>query len=81
MLHKLPHFGDVLAGKNSIRCMLVRSGTSRLLVLDGTEIRPGKAGHDQVRRIMLGADGHGGYGGQTSQQNKVTLVWPEDESG
>lgn len=81
MLHKLPHFSDVLAHKNSVRSMLVRSGTSRILVLDGTELRSGNAGRDQVRRIMLGADGHGGYGGQTSQQNKVVLVWPVDKSG
>jgi hypothetical protein len=81
MLHRLPHFNDVLAHANSIRCMLVRSGTSRLLLLDGAEIRSGKAGYEQVRRIMLGVDGHGGFGGQTSQENKVALVWPEDETG
>jgi hypothetical protein len=81
MLHRLPHFNDVLAHKNSIRCMLVRSGTSRLLLLDGAEIRSGEAGYEQVRRIMLGVDGHGGYGGQTSQENKVALVWPADETG
>lgn len=81
MLHELPHFSDVLARANSIRCMLVRSGTSRLLVLDGTEVRRGQAGHDQVRRIVLGADGHGGFGGRSSQENKVALVWPADEEG
>ena len=81
MLHRLPHFNDVLARANSIRCMLVRSGTSRLLLLDGDEVRSGKAGYDQIRRIILGVDGHGGFGGQTSQENKVALVWPEDETG
>lgn len=81
MLHDLPHFSNLLAHKNAVRCMLVRSGTSRLLVLDGSEIRSGNAGHDQVRRIMLGADEHGGYGGRTSQENKVALVWPQDEDG
>jgi hypothetical protein len=35
MLHRLPHFADVLSREDSIRCMLVRSGTSRLLLLDG----------------------------------------------
>jgi hypothetical protein len=81
MLHRLPHFADVLSREDSIRCMLVRSGTSRLLLLDGVEVRPGKAGHDQVRRIMLGSDGHGGYGGRSSQENKVALVWSGVESG
>lgn len=61
--------------------MIVRSGTSRVLLLDGTEIRNGKAGHEQVRRIMLGADNYGGYGGRTSQDNKVAIVWPVNEEG
>jgi hypothetical protein len=61
--------------------MLVRSGTSRVLLLDGTEIRSGKAGLEQIRRVMLGADDCGGYGGRTSQDNKVAIVWPVDEDG
>lgn len=81
MLHELPLFNDQLARANSIRCMFVRSGTSRVLLLDGAAIRAGKAGHDQVRRIMLGADGHGGFGGMTSQDNKVALVCSGEEAG
>jgi 2-methylaconitate cis-trans-isomerase PrpF len=81
MFHNLPYFNNQLAHANSIRCMLVRSGTSRLLLLDGSEIRAGKAGHDQIRRIILGSDGHGGFGGMTSQDNKVALVWPADSDG
>lgn len=52
-----------------------------MLLLDGSEIRSGTAGHDQIRRIMLGADGHGGFGGMTSQDNKVALVWPANGDG
>ena len=81
MFHNLPHFNSRLAQANSINCMLVRSGTSRVLLLDGSEIRAGQAGHDQIRRIMLGADGHGGFGGMTSQDNKVALVWPANSDG
>ncbi|MFM1868924.1 MAG: hypothetical protein RL591_2332 [Planctomycetota bacterium] len=81
MLHNLPHFSDVLAHENSVRCMLVRSGTSRVLLLDGTEIKSGKVGLEQIRRVMLGADNCGGYGGRTSQDNKVAIVWPVNEEG
>ncbi|GEM_PF-6153303 len=81
MFHNLPHFSNRLAEANSIYCMLVRSGTSRVLLLDGSEIRSGKAGHDQIRSIMLGSDGHGGFGGMTSQDNKVALVWPANCDG
>ena len=59
--------------------MLVRSGTSRLVILDGDHILPGVRGHTEVLRIMLGADRHQGLGGPTLQDNKVALVWAEPE--
>ncbi len=57
--------------------MVVRSGTSRIVILDGHQLRPGGRGHEDVLRIMLGVDGNGGLGGRTLQENKVALVWPE----
>ena len=72
-----PHFGSLLGHAPSARYMLVRSGTSRLIVLDGNEIRSGAAGRREILKIMRGADDHGGLGGPTLQDNKVALVWPE----
>jgi hypothetical protein len=77
MLHMLRPFNKLLGQTNSVTCMWVRSGTSRLLVLDGTEMRQGAAGRNEVRRIMLGSNAHGGFGGATLQDNKVAIVWPE----
>jgi len=60
--------------------MLVRSGTSRIVLLDGRNVRRGRGGHVDVLGILLGADGHGGLGGPTLQDNKVALVWAEEGS-
>ena len=75
MLHMLRPFNKLLGQTNSVTCMWVRSGTSRLLVLDGTEMRQGAAGRNEVRRIMLGSNAHGGFGGATLQDNKVVNCW------
>ncbi len=74
----MPHFGKLLSRAPSARYMIVRSGTSRLVVLDGSEIRPGAAGRNEVLRLMKGDRDHGGLGGSTLQENKVALVWPEE---
>ena len=73
-------FGSVLNRAPSARYMLVRSGTSRLVVLDGRDIRSGVAGRREILRIMRGADEHGGFGGTTMQENKVALVWPGSDA-
>ena len=59
--------------------MLVHSGTSRLVILDGNHILPGARGHNEVLRIMLGVNGHAGLGGPALQDNKVALVWADQE--
>jgi hypothetical protein len=74
-----PHFSRLMDHAPAATFMLVRSGTSRLVVLDGSQIRPGAQGHKEVLSIMLGSDRHGGLGGATLQDNKVVLVWPEAE--
>jgi hypothetical protein len=75
----IPHFNRLLEHSPAVTFMLVRSGTSRLVVLDGAQIRAGEQGHEEVLRVMLGSDGNGGLGGPTLQDNKVVLVWPEAE--
>jgi hypothetical protein len=75
----IPHFSRLLSHVPSATYMLVRSGTSRLIIIDGRHLRPGASGREEVRRIMLGADGHRGLGGPTLQDNKVALVWAEPE--
>jgi len=75
----LPHFSTLMENVPAATFMLVRSGTSRLVVLDGSQIRPGGQGHKEILSIMLGRDRHGGLGGPTLQDNKVVLVWPEEE--
>ncbi len=75
----LPHFSRLMEDVPAATFMLVRSGTSRLVVLDGRQIRPGAHGHKEVLSIMVGSDGHGGLGGPTLQDNKVVLVWPKAE--
>jgi hypothetical protein len=73
----IPHFSRLLETAPAATYMLVRSGTSRLVILDGRNVRAGAGGRTDVLRIMLGADGHGGLGGPTLQDNKVALVWAE----
>ncbi len=75
----IPHFSQLLEHAPAATFMLVRSGTSRLVVLDGRQIRSGAQGHKEVLSIMVGRDGHGGLGGATLQDNKVVLVWPDAE--
>ncbi len=75
----IPHFSRLLDHVPSATYMLVRSGTSRILVIDGNHIHPGARGHKEVLRILLGHDGHGGLGGLRLQDNKVALVWSEKE--
>jgi len=77
----IPHFNHLLDVAPSATYMLVRSGTSRIVILDGHHVRSGAPGRADVLRIMLGADGHGGLGGPTLQDNKVALVWPEPVPG
>jgi hypothetical protein len=75
----IPHFNQLLDRFPAATYMLVHSGTSRLLILDGHHIRPGAGGRREILNIMLGVDGKGGLGGPTLQDNKVALVWPEEE--
>ncbi len=74
----IPHFNQLLEKAASATYMLVRSGTSRIVILDGHHVRTGAGAYADVLRIMLGSDGHGGLGGATLQENKVALVWPEE---
>ncbi|QLH38585.1 MAG: FAD-dependent monooxygenase [Defluviicoccus sp.] len=44
----IPHFSQLLEHAPAVTFMLVRSGTSRLVVLDGRQIRSGVQGHKEV---------------------------------
>ncbi len=74
----VPEFNKSLDQAPAARYLVVKSGTSRLVVLDGTDIRPGAEGRGEILRLMKGADGCGGLGGANSQENKVALVWPRE---
>ena len=75
-----PHFGSLLSHAPSARYMIVKSGTSRVVVLDGSEIWPGAAGRREMLGLMKGTDGNGGLAGTSFQENKIAVVWTEKDA-
>lgn len=76
----LRHFGSMLSRSPAAHYMIVNSGTSRVVVMDGSEIRRGQAGRKELLRLMIGTDGSGGLGGASLQENKIAVVWPDKKA-
>ena len=68
-----PTITTSLRRAKEIPCMIICSGTSRLVVIDGKSLpEPGPQRNDVLLGLMLGKPQ--GLGGEGSQSNKVSVV-------